>query len=72
LNQRRQAAGRYNALRAHRGDDDPETVAAAQELKAVTLADQIQRAVDSFPPLTEAQRCDIVARLVPTSDQEAA
>lgn len=49
------ARGRHNALKRHRGADDPATLAAEAELKAARLAAAIKREVDRSPPLTAEQ-----------------
>jgi hypothetical protein len=47
---------RANALRRYRPADDPEVVAAQQELAAAHLGDVIRRIVDEAPPLSSEQK----------------
>lgn len=49
------ARGRHNALKRHRGPDDPATIAAEADLKAARLAAAIKREVDRSPALTAEQ-----------------
>ncbi|GAB3568949.1 hypothetical protein GCM10027405_31420 [Arthrobacter alkaliphilus] len=49
------ARGRVAALSRSRPDDDPEFIAARQNLKALSLEEQIQRTVNSWPELTTDQ-----------------
>lgn len=48
--------GRVAALSRSRSADDPELIAARQNLKTERLADHIAKVVGEAPPLTEAQR----------------
>lgn len=54
---------RIGALSRSRDDDDPELVAARQNLKAQKLAAHIKRVVDEAPPLTDAQRDELAVLL---------
>lgn len=54
---------RIAALSRSRSDDDPDLVAARQRLKEMRLTLHIQEAVDTAPPLTEAQRASLAALL---------
>lgn len=44
---------------------DPELVSARQELRVLTLADQIQRTIDQAPPLSDEQRARLARLLTP-------
>jgi len=48
--------GRVAALSRSRTPDDPDLIAARQELKTERLADFIRKTVDAAPPLTPAMR----------------
>lgn len=48
--------GRVAALSRSRSADDPELIAARQNLKTERLADHIAKVVGEAPPLTEQQR----------------
>jgi hypothetical protein len=52
----RSASRRLNAYQRHRGPDDPVTLRAARDLRAVSLEEHIRRVVDAAPPLTSEQR----------------
>lgn len=55
-------------LTRHRGPDAPETIQAERDYRAEVLAEHVRKVVDSFPPLTAAQRDRIAALLcAPTS-----
>jgi len=54
---------RIASLTRSRQADDPELVAARQNLKALTLEEHVRRAVAEAPPLTAAQRDRIAALL---------
>lgn len=54
---------RVASLTRSRTADDPELIAARQQLKTQRLADYIQRTMDAAPPLTMEQR-DRLARLL--------
>lgn len=54
---------RANALRRYRPADDPEVIAAQQELAAAHLGDVIRRIVDEAPPLSEEQRVRLALAL---------
>lgn len=49
------ARGRAAALSRYRSDDDPEFIAACQQLKALSLEEHIQKTVSSWPELTNDQ-----------------
>lgn len=59
----RRRAGRLNALRRHRTDDDPAVLDAARDLAAERLVEHVRRVVDQAPPLTTEQRDRIAALL---------
>lgn len=54
---------RVASLSRSRAHDDPELAGAKQSLKAAKMADYIERALATAPPLTEEQRLRI-ARLL--------
>ena len=62
---------RVASLTRSRQSDDPELVAARQNLRAERLADYITRTVDAAPPLTREQR-DRLALLLRAGDPDAA
>lgn len=55
---------RIAALSRDRTADDPELVAARQNLKAARLEDHISQALADAPPLSEEQRARIAGLLV--------
>jgi hypothetical protein len=62
---------RYAALIRHRPPDDPAVTAAARDHRAEVLAEHVRRIVDTFPPLTAAQR-DRIAALLASGPGDAA
>lgn len=56
---------RHAALSRRRSPDDPELIAARRDLKAARLADHIRKLVDEAPPLTDEQRAQLAALLLP-------
>lgn len=63
---------RHTALKRYRADDDPQVVAARRDLKAASMAQQIERFKDyldreiaSAPPLTAQQRATLAELLEP-------
>ncbi|MFF1382737.1 hypothetical protein ACFVWT_04140 [Arthrobacter sp. NPDC058288] len=54
---------KIGGLALHRPADDPELVEARRQYKADLLADRITEALESWPPLTPAQR-EEMARLL--------
>ena len=62
--------GRVAALSRSRKPDDPELVAARQNMRAERLAEHIERAVAAWPPLTPEQR-SVLAQLLSGGDQVA-
>lgn len=60
-----------NCSRRH-GADSPQLIPVKQQLKAELLAEKIQAAVDSFPPLTEDQILRLSGLLRSTDGQAAA
>ncbi len=63
--------GRVAALSRSRQPDDPDLVAARQELRAARLADQIQRTIDAAPPLSAEQRARLARLLTPVAEGQA-
>jgi hypothetical protein len=59
------ARGKRNALTRHRGPEDPATLEAERDLRAVTLEEHIRRVVDEAPPLTPEQLSKLSALLAP-------
>lgn len=57
---------RVASLSRDRAADDPDLIAARQDLKASRLADQVRAAVDSWPPLRPEQ-VDTIAAMLPTA-----
>lgn len=53
----------HNALKRHRGPEDPATLEAAAALRVAQLDAQIDRAL-AGPPLSEVQRCRLAARIL--------
>lgn len=49
------ARARQAGFSRSRPDDDPEYIAARQQLKALTLEEHIQKTVNSWPELTQDQ-----------------
>ncbi len=49
------ARGRAAALSRYRSIDDPEFIAACQQLKTLSLEEHIQKTVSSWPQLTQDQ-----------------
>lgn len=58
---------RVASLSRSRTPDDPELIDARRTLKATRLEHYVREAVESFPPLTEAQLDCIAAVLRPTA-----
>ncbi len=54
---------RVGALTRSRQPDDPDLLAARQDLRVARLADYITRTVDAAPPLTADQRDRLAALL---------
>lgn len=54
---------RANALKRHRGVDNPDTIAAATQLRAAVLERHIREVVDAAPPLTDEQRTKLAGLL---------
>lgn len=63
--------GRVAALSRSRHPDDPDLVAARQELRTARLADQIQRTIDAAPPLSAEQRARLARLLAPATEEQA-
>ncbi len=62
---------RIAALTRHgRPADDPELVTERQALKAERLAEQIERDVSTWPPLTDADRVELARLLSPSPARE--
>ena len=61
----RTASRRLNAYQRHRGPDDPVTLAAARDLRAVQLEEHIQEVVSAAPPLTPDQASRLRSLLHP-------
>jgi hypothetical protein len=71
--ERRHASARVGAITRNRGADDPELIAARRDLRAAEAAEyaeHIRRLVDTFPPLSAAQRTTIAALLRPIVSDE--
>jgi hypothetical protein len=62
--------GRVAALSRSRSADDPDLIAARENLKAARLEAYIEKVVDSAPPLSAEQR-DRLALLLRGGDQVA-
>ena len=63
---------RVASLSRSRSSDDPDLIAARQNLRAARLEDYIRRTVDQAPPLTAEQRERIAALLRPSAGGDAA
>lgn len=61
------ARGLVAGLSRARADDDPEYIAARQQLKAAKLADYVAKVVAEAPPLTPEQVDRIAVLLRPSS-----
>lgn len=59
------ARNRLSAYKQHRAPGDPKITEAEKAFGAELIAARIREVVDSFPPLTEDQRCRIAALLGP-------
>lgn len=59
--------GRVASLTRSRTPDDPEFVAARQELKTLVLSAKVSAALHSDPPLNETHIARIAALLTPTA-----
>lgn len=55
--------GRVGALSQHREANDPELIAARQDLAASVMEEQARRLVEKFPPLSDEQVGRIVSLL---------
>jgi hypothetical protein len=60
----RSERARLAALRRYRAADDPDVLAADRGLRAIRLAEHVQRVVDAAPPLTTEQRSRIARILL--------
>jgi hypothetical protein len=58
-----QARGRYASLTRDREPDDPELVAARQQMQEIALVNAIDKALAKAPPITEELRARIIALL---------
>jgi hypothetical protein len=58
---------RANALAQHRGPNDPEAIAAKQEVSATMLRQHIEKIVGRAPALTAAQRVELARILLAPS-----
>src|SRR5262245_8023561 len=61
--------GRYGSLKRHRGEDDPETIAARQELAVANIEAAVARILAKAPALTSEQVAR-VRSLLPTPISE--
>jgi hypothetical protein len=62
---RASAVGRVAALARSRAADDPEFIAARQELKALALEEHVRKTVAAGPPLTPNQLHRVAELLTP-------
>ena len=60
---RRRAASVVGAIERHHGPDDARLPAARRDLRAAALEEHVRAVVDTFPPLTGAQRDKLAALL---------
>ena len=65
------ARQKHNVLVRHHGADDPATVEARRELKAVSAEEYIKQLVDDAPPLTPEQRDRLATLLRPSQPLDA-
>jgi hypothetical protein len=59
----RQARGRYASLTRDRPADDPELVAARQQMQEIALVNAIEKALTKAPAMTDAIRARIIGLL---------